>query len=322
MERDANALTNELELREKLIAEQTTTLKRQVAMIEKLEHQLDLLLRQRYGRKSDKLVPAGARFLFDMTPDEEATPEPQEPTIDVKLHARRKKAGGGRMSIPAHLERKRIEHDVPESERTCSCCGKGFKPIGEEVSEQLNYTPGSCFVNQHVVKKYAADCDCPHETPVIRAEKPIQPIDKGIAGPGLLSIIAVMKYGDHLPLYRQAKQIFKREGVEIPERSMCRWMGDIADLCRPLYELMKTEVLKSFVIHTDDSPVNVRIEGQGMKRGYFWPYVGDAKHPYIAYDFSTHHGRTGPQRFSAITSDWCNATPRRSMTTCSTRKIK
>ena len=131
-----------------------------------------------------------------------------------------------------------------------------------------------------------------------------------------------MKYGDHLPLYRQAKQIFKREGVEIPERSMCRWMGDIADLCRPLYELMKTEVLKSFVIHTDDSPVNVRIEGQGMKRGYFWPYVGDAEHPYIAYDFSTHHGRAGPQRFSAITSDWCNATPRRSMTTCSTRKIK
>jgi hypothetical protein len=55
MEHDVNA---ELETQRKLIAEQAEMLKRQAAMIEKLEHQLDLLLRQRYGRKSDKIDPS------------------------------------------------------------------------------------------------------------------------------------------------------------------------------------------------------------------------------------------------------------------------
>jgi transposase len=66
--------------------------------------------------------------------------------------------------------------------------------IGEETSEQLDYHPASLFVVEHVRPKYACR-RCAGE--VVIADMPNQPIDKGLAGPGLLAQVAVSKYGDH-----------------------------------------------------------------------------------------------------------------------------
>lgn len=313
MQNDAKQPIDELALCRNLIAEQAATLEKQQREIERLQYRIDLLLRQRYGKKRDKIIPEGMQYLFDIDPEKaDFLPEkPLEPTIEIKPYSRRKRGGGGRMTLPAHLERRPIEHDVPESDRTCTCCGKAYKQIGREVTEQLDYEPGSCFVNEHITLKYAADCDCPQCKPVVRAEKPIQPIDKGLPGPGLMAIVAINKHSDHLPLYRQSKQVFAREKITIPESSLCRWMGELADLTLPLYALMKSLVLQSFCINTDDSPVKVQTKPDGMKTGYFWPYVGDAEHPYTVYDFTMHHSRAGPKDFLGDYAGYlqCDAAP-------------
>jgi transposase len=162
--------------------------------------------------------------------------------------------------LPENLERQRIEHTLPESERKCSCCGEVMQPFGEETSEQLDYIPASLKVIQHARIKYA--CKTCQEKPAV-APVPEKAIDKGLAAPGLLAWVAVSKFADHQPLYRQ-EDIFARHGVEIARSTQCGWLGQIAQLLAPLYRNMAARVKRSYKIHTDDTPV--RLLRAGVRR--------------------------------------------------------
>ena len=154
------------------------------------------------------------------------------------------------------------------------------------------------YVVIQILKKYMATCDCSAKRSA-SAEPPIRPIDKGIASTSLLAIIAVMKYLDHLPLARQATQLFKWSGVNLSQSSMCRWMGNIADLLIPLYELMSGKVLESFVVQVDATTakyIDPSIKGKA-KQGTVWGYNGDATRPYVLYDFQINGTRAGPEAF-------------------------
>ncbi len=153
--------------------------------------------------------------------------------------------------------------------------------------------PASLVVIEEVCQKYA----CPKGCTVVTAEKPMAPIEKGLPGPGLLAQVAVSKYGDHLPLHRQA-DIFRRQGVELSRQTMCDWMRACADLVSPLYELMKQRVLGSKAVQTDDTPVPVLDpELPRTRTGRIWTYVGDDEHPYTVYDYTPSRSRDGPEEF-------------------------
>jgi len=165
--------------------------------------------------------------------------------------------------------------------------------MGEDVSERLEYVPPSLVVIEEVCQKYACVKGCT----VVTAAKPMAPIEKGLPGPGLLAQVAVSKYGDHLPLHRQA-DIFGRQGVEISRQTMCDWMRAGADLARPLYVLMKQRVLGSKALQTDDTPVPVLDPALPRARtGRIWTYVGDDDHPYTVYDYTPNRSRDGPEEF-------------------------
>jgi len=150
--------------------------------------------------------------------------------------------------------------DVPEEERTCSCCGKPFKHIGDERSEQLHFRPISFYIVVQVLLKYIAACDCSDKRRAT-AESPIKPIDKGLASTSLVAAIAVMKFADHTPLARQATQVFKRSGIELSQSSMCRWMAKAADLLEPVYNLMCELILLSYCFGIDATNVKYREPG-------------------------------------------------------------
>lgn len=125
----------------------------------------------------------------------------------------------------------------------------------------------------------------------------MQPIEKGLPGPGLLAHVAVSKYGDHLPLNRQ-EQMFARQGVAVSRKTMCDWMSRCAELLSPLYEEMKREALRSNVVQTDDTPVSVLDpELPRTRTGRIWTYVGDDEHPYTVYDYTPTRKRDGPEAF-------------------------
>src|SRR5205807_1794088 len=116
--------------------------------------------------------------------------------------------------------------------------GEVCQKFGEDVSEQLDYQPASLFVRQHVRFKYA--CPKCHDHVAV-APAPVAVIDKGVPGPGLLAQIAASKYADHLPLHR-LERILARHGVDMARSTMCNWMAVVAQMFRPLVNLMSTLV--------------------------------------------------------------------------------
>lgn len=257
--------------------------------LQRVRHWLEQLLRHRYGQKRER-VDENQLFMFAV----EIASTGQEPPPDPQAAAPRPTPQGhGRQHLPKSLSRRRVVYDLSEAQRQCPECHGGLRHIGEEVSERLEYVPASLEVIEEACQKYA----CPKGCAVVTAEKPAAPIEKGLAGPGLLAHVAVSKYGDHLPLHRQ-EAMLARHGVELSRKTMCDWMRQCAELVNPLYELMKQRALSSKVVQTDDTPVPVLDpELPRTRTGRIWTYVGDADHPYIVYDYTPNRSRDGPDEF-------------------------
>jgi transposase len=134
------------------------------------------------------------------------------------------------------------------------------------------------------------------EAPIIVAPKPPQAIPGGSAAAGLLAQINISKYADHLPLHR-LERIIARCGVHFARSTTCGWCAGSAKLLQPLAKLIQFEVLRSFVIHTDDTPVDVRNGRKQEKyKARFWTYWGDEEHPLVWFDFTRNRKREGPDR--------------------------
>ncbi len=289
MEIDRHRLPNDPAALQRMVAGLLEKLESQEQRLRQMQHWLEQLLRQRYGHKSERL-DENQLFLFAVEMAGTGQPVPPErPSAAPKP----KPEGHGRQRLPQSLERRRVVYDLPEQERQCPECQGVLRHIGEEISERLEYVPASLHVIEEVCRKYA----CPKGCTVVTAEKPVAPIDKGLPGPGLLAHVAVSKYGDHLPLYRQ-EAIFARQGVELSRQTMCRWMRECAELAHPLVDLMKRRVLSSKAVQTDDTPVAVLDpELPHTRTGRIWTYVGDPEHPYTVYDYTPNRSRAGPDAF-------------------------
>jgi transposase len=262
--------------------------------LRQVQHMLEQLLRWRYGPKRER-VDENQLFLFaaEMVNSGQASPPAAEDAPPTPPAAKTKPQGHGRQRLPESLERRRVVYDLGQHQRQCPHCQSELKPIGEEISERLEYVPASLHVIQEVCRKYACSKGCT----VVTADKPMRPIEKGLPGPGLLAQVAVSKYGDHLPLYRQ-EEIFQRQGVELSRKTMCGWMSQCAELASPLVGLMKEQVLSSKAVQTDDTPVPVLDpELPRTRTGRIWTYVGDAQHPYTVYDYTANRSREGPDEF-------------------------
>lgn len=123
----------------------------------------------------------------------------------------------------------------------------------------------------HVRPKFA----CGRCATIVQAPAPSRPIDKGIAGSGLLAHVAVSKYLDHLPLYRQS-EIYARQGIDLERSTLADWIGGISRLVTPMADLIGRYAVTATKLHADDTPVPVLDPGRGKtKTGRLWVYVRD-----------------------------------------------
>jgi transposase len=281
----------------------TQTLAGKDRNIAALEHQIKLLLQRLRGSRQERIDP-DQLLLFSLAELQEIAAQlerdalPDAPPGDLIDHApqgpRRRKSPGRVGQLPEHLPREIIRHELTEAERACPCCGEVRQEIGVESSEQLELIPAQLKILQHDRVKYACRACEEH---VAIADKPPQPIEKGLPGPGLCAHTVLSKFGDHQPMYRQ-EDIHSRLGCTIRRSTLCGWQATLADLARPLVERMKHLVLQSKVIHTDDTSIQMLEPGRGTTRTCkFWPYLGDWLHPYAVYDFTLSRERDGPAQF-------------------------
>jgi transposase len=270
----------------------------------RLQLQLERYQKWYYGPRADRLktreelgqalLAFGEELAQKPVPSEEAAAA-SEPAYELRRVKRRR----GRRAL-ANFENLPVTthvYDLSPEERACPSCGAERKEIGAEESWQIEYVPGHFLRLQHVRKKYAcAHCEAAGEAPQIQvAARADSPIERGLAGPGLLAYILASKFADYLPLYR-LEEIFARQGFEISRATQSVWCGDVADLVEPLYRRMAERVRQSHLVATDDTVLPMLSAGK-TQPARMWVYVGDAAHPYNVFDFTLRRSRDGPQEF-------------------------
>ena len=243
--------------------------------IENLKLLIAKLRRMQFGTRSEKLdrhIEQLELRLEDLESSElqadEIVPDPALPAAiaEAVLPVRKQPV---RKSLPASLPRETETH-MPDHE-ACPDCGGALRPLGEDVSETLEYIPASFKVVRHVRPKLSCGgCDR-----IVQKAAPSRAIDKGLPGPGLLAHMLVAKYADHLPLYRQ-EAIYARSGVELSRSTLAGWVGAVCRTMAPLGEALRRYVLDAKKLHGDDTPVPVLAPGNGKTRtGRLWTYVRD-----------------------------------------------
>lgn len=230
------------------------------------------LQRMQFGRKSEKLTQQIEQLELRLEelqskPDENAN-QPQE-QIPSPLSSSASAARPARRALPDHLPRQTQRHEPKES--ACPDCGGELRQLGEDISEMLEYVPASFFVVRQVRPKLSCTkCDR-----IVQAAAPSRPIERGVAGPGLLAHVLVSKYADHSPLYRQS-EMCARQGVELGRSTLAGWVGGTSELLEPLVESLRRYVMAAGKLHADDTPVPVLAPGNGKtKTGRLWTYVRD-----------------------------------------------
>jgi transposase len=214
----------------------------------------------------------------------------------------------GRKPIPKHFPRVDVIHDLKEADKMCSC-GCHMTAFGEDITEQLEVIPASIHVLRHRRLKYSckACTDGVKIAPVVS-----QTISKSMAAPGLLAHVAVAKFDDHLPLYRQS-EIWARMGVEISRATLSAWILKMGTALKPLVDHLHTHIIKSDYVQADESTVTVlktpdkNSDGEAKKGlSYMWVYLTGDRHtkPAVVFDYQEsregNHAKTFLNTFKGV----------------------
>ena len=260
------------------------------SQIEHLQQRINILEKVIFSPKSEKRRPdegEGGSQLNIFNEVETLDAEEKQETLTVPEHTRKKPK---RKPLPADLPRIDVIHDIDESEKVCAC-GTELSRIGEEVCEKLDIIPAKVQVIRHIRPKYACrNCEGVESTgPTVKiSPAPPQIIPKGIASPGILAYVAVSKYADALPLYRQEK-MFERLGIEISRSTMAGWMVMAAQGCAPVMDLLYRELRAGPLINVDETPVQVLNEPgrANTTKSYMWVFRGGVpEKPVLIYRYS------------------------------------
>jgi transposase len=240
------------------------------------------------GQKRERYVGADqlTLSLVGMLVGESAAapaPPTAPPGVTVEAHIRPKPTG--RKPLPETLPRVDVEL-LPEEVQKAGL--DAFERIGEDVVETVERRPGSLVVVRlHKPKFVLKGRDRPAETKVFQAPPAELPIERGLAGPGLLADTIVRRWQDHLPLHR-LERIYGREGLELARSTVCGWHADLAELSRPLIESMWQDALASPYLCTDATGVLVQ-DIDKCHTGHFWIVAAPEKH--VLFNYTIKHDK-------------------------------
>ena len=267
------------------LAKRDREIKTKQLKIDQLTHEMAVLKRYRFDRRSEQMDPQ-QRLLLDESIDADIA------AIGIEIDALNEKPASPpkekprRVALPTEFPRRVVRHEPDVTQCRCGC---QLERIGEDVSEKLDYTPGIFEVEQHIRGKWV----CRRCEELIQAPVPPHVIDKGIPTAGLLAQVLIAKYLDHLPLYRQ-ESIFGRAGLALPRSTLAQWVGACGVRLAPLVEAMKAQLLTRSVLHADETPVPMLKPGLGRThRADLWSYATSEYDELktVIYDFAD--GRAG-----------------------------
>jgi transposase len=242
-----------------------------------LKEQLARFKRQLFDAKSEVSAAHQKDMFFNEAEVEGAQAQPaaaetEDDKIDVPAHKRLKR---GRKPLDPALPRDVRRHELPEDERVCPHDGARLSEIGVETSEQLDVVPQQVRVIRHERVKYACPC-C--DGGLRLAAKPPQVIPKGLLSEAALAWVITSKYLDGLPLYRQAVLLGRFGGTELSRNTLAAGVVRVGQAVQPVVNLLRDALLDSFIVHGDETEVQVLKEPgrKAQAKSYMWVQMTEA----------------------------------------------
>jgi transposase len=296
----------------KRIDSQAQAIKWRDAKIQSITFQLARFKAWKFGARTERMN-AEQRDIF------EETCAADQASLEAQLAALQGTAGDGsapekeadkdtqkqprrpprREALPEHLPR--VDQRVEPEDTRCPTpeCAQPMVRVGEDISERLDIIPAQFFVQRQIRGKWACRC-CQ-----LLVQEPAAPqvFDNALPTPGLQAHVAVSRFVDHIPYYRQ-EQINARSGVHTPRSTLAGWGGQTGAQLMPLYGAHREFVLGSRVLHADETPISLLDPGAGKtKKAYMWAYARGAfePEPGVVFDFCLGRGAKYPTEFL---TDW------------------
>jgi transposase len=234
--------------------------------IERLHTMLKALQRGQFGRRSEALDPGQLDFVFEEIETGVAAIQARLDTAaSTRIPPSRR-----RKTLPAHLER--VESILAPDLGPCGCGACQWDEIGEDVSERLDVVPARFRVLVTRRPRYA--CRACHEA-IRQAPAPARLIEAGLPTERLLAQVAVAKYSDAQPLYRQ-ERIFAREGVDLSRQVLAGWMGHVGFHLEPLADRILQIIRAGPRVFADETTLPMLAPGLGRTRkAWLWTYARD-----------------------------------------------
>lgn len=225
---------------------------------DRLRHFVRQLQRMQFGPRSERLDPDQLNLALEDVEQARAEAQAVAETADPDLKQRRTgERRKKRASLPPHLPR--IEIVVAPESTACPCCRHEMHVIGEDRAERLDIVPARYQVI--VTRRPRYGCRACSGA-VLQAAAPARLIEGGLPTERLVANVLVAKYADHVPLYRQA-QGFTRQGIEIDRSTLAFWVGYAAAELKPVWRLMRADLLKSAKLFVDETKAPVLDPGRG-----------------------------------------------------------
>ena len=284
--------------------------------IDDLQESIQVLIQQRFGRKSEKtqitgqyemaLDAAGNLILNEVEKLAEAgKPEEPEETEIVSSVGRR---SGNRRT--ANLRGAKVVEDpaveLPE-EKLTTLFPDGYKRLPDAVYSKLDYIPAEFILHHRHIAVYA---DKKNEGKIVRADHPCELLDHSLLTESLAAGIITAKYVNGVPLNRYAGAIASQFDIHFDRQVMAGWIIELYQkYLHKIYERMHREIFKSQLIHCDETPFKLihspRADAGPEHKSYMWVYHAHEDYgspPIYLYQYCDGRSSEYPRKFL---DDYC-----------------
>jgi transposase len=286
---------------QKIIAEKDARIASLEALIKYYEEQFKLSKIRQFGSLSEKGALTEQYCLFDEV-ENTANPQEPEPELEEITYTRRKRVGKREDDL-SNLPIEVVKHKLPEEEQICSICGGALHEMGHDTRRELEIIPAQVKVIEHERTVYSCrNCEKTGDhVEIVKAPTPLPVIKGSLASPSAVAHIMTQKYVMCSPLYRQEKD-WERQGLFLSRQTMANWVIRCSeDWLEPLYERMHEILLKSRVLHSDETRIQVLKEpGRApTTNSFMWLYrtSGDTDRHIVLFEYQPTRSASHPKLF-------------------------
>ena len=253
-------------------------------LVSSLESQLEWLRKKDFGSMSEKHLPLNPDELqLNLFPEQMSDDEKAK--LEAEISAEEKNIGKiisrtnekpSRKPLDTSKLPVREEHIYPQGINP-----EEYSELAPEISDSLERIPAMVYIRRIIRHKYVLKSDIQIKDTERKtfeiAPMPLAPVDKCIAGASVLTDIILDKFMYHLPFYRVIQK-YRESGIIFNDSTMNGWFSATCERIKPLYDVLKSEILSSDYIQVDESTVPV-IDNEKHRtvKGYMW-CVRDALH--------------------------------------------